>query len=231
MVGQVELTGVTNLSQGGSASFSWRGIIGNNTVLPDIHTDGVRRGDVSIGRFHGSTGIPHVKEEENRDRREAKDCEEGQEEDVGQEHEEGGDAASTDGGLEVTLQLLLDGAGGVKALSQQDDCVDKEEGANAIDDVLKNLNHHSEGGVVARYPGEVILQHGMSPSQRYVATSAEQSHAYEAEDGGHQRGIGHPAQTLDAALEASFALLSLVLSLLCVGLHGRLCPVHYFRGV
>lgn len=52
----------------------------------------------------------------------------------------GGDAASTDGGLEVTLQLLLDGAGGVKALSQQDDGVDKEEGANAIDDVLKNLN-------------------------------------------------------------------------------------------
>lgn len=53
---------------------------------------------------------------------------------------EGGDAASTDGGLEVTLQLLLDGAGGVKALSQQDDGVHKEEGANAIDDVLKNLN-------------------------------------------------------------------------------------------
>lgn len=64
--------------------------------------------------------------------------------------------------------------------------------------------HHSEGGVVARYPGEVILQHGQSPSQRYVATSAEQSHTYEAEDGGHQRGIGHPAQTLDAALEASY---------------------------
>lgn len=57
------------------------------TVLPDIHTDGVRRSDVSIGRFHGSTGIPHIKEEENRDRREAEDGKEGQEEDVGQEHE------------------------------------------------------------------------------------------------------------------------------------------------
>lgn len=64
--------------------------------------------------------------------------------------------------------------------------------------------HHSEGGVVARYPGEVVLHHGQGPSQRYVATSAEQGHTYEAEDGGHQRGIGHPTQTLDAALEASY---------------------------
>lgn len=32
-------------------------------------------------------------------------------------------------------------------------------------------------------------------------------------------------------IERTFALLPLVLSLLCVGLHGRLCPVHYFRGI
>lgn len=53
---------------------------------------------------------------------------------------EGSDTASTDGGLEVTLQLLLDGAGGVKALSQQDDGVDEEEGSNPVDDVLKDLD-------------------------------------------------------------------------------------------
>lgn len=53
---------------------------------------------------------------------------------------EGGDAASTDGGLEVALQLLLDGAGGVEALSQQDDGVDEEEGGDAVDDVLKDLD-------------------------------------------------------------------------------------------
>lgn len=52
----------------------------------------------------------------------------------------GGDAASTDGGLKVALQLLLDGASGVKTLSQQDDGVDKEEGGNTVDDVLKDLN-------------------------------------------------------------------------------------------
>lgn len=57
------------------------------TVLPDIHTDGVRRGDVGVGRLHGSTGIPHVEEEQDRYRREAEDGEEGQSEDVGQEHE------------------------------------------------------------------------------------------------------------------------------------------------
>jgi hypothetical protein len=39
----------------------------------------------------------------------------------------GGDAASAGSGLEVALQLLLDGAGGVEALSQQHDGVHKEE--------------------------------------------------------------------------------------------------------
>lgn len=57
------------------------------TVLPDVHTDGVRRGDVGIRRPHGSTGIPHVEEEENGDCCEAEDGEEDQSEDVGQEHE------------------------------------------------------------------------------------------------------------------------------------------------
>lgn len=52
----------------------------------------------------------------------------------------GGDAASADGGLEVALQLFLDGARGVKALSQQEDGVDKEEGGDTVDDVLKDLN-------------------------------------------------------------------------------------------
>lgn len=59
------------------------------TILPDIHTDGIRRGDVGVRRLHGSAGIPHVKEQEHGDRREAEDGKEGQSEDVGQEHELG----------------------------------------------------------------------------------------------------------------------------------------------
>lgn len=50
------------------------------------------------------------------------------------------DAAATHGGLELALQLLLDGAGGVEALSQQDDPINKEEGGDAIDDVLHGLD-------------------------------------------------------------------------------------------
>lgn len=50
------------------------------------------------------------------------------------------DAASADGGLKVALQLLLDCTGGVKALGQKNDGIDKEEGGNAVDDVLKDLN-------------------------------------------------------------------------------------------
>lgn len=53
---------------------------------------------------------------------------------------ESGDAASAHGGLEVALQLLLDGAGGVKALSQKDDGVDEEKGGDAVDDVLEDLD-------------------------------------------------------------------------------------------
>lgn len=49
------------------------------------------------------------------------------------------DAASTDGGLELAVKLL-DGAGGVEALSQQDDPVQEEEGGNAVDDVLHQLD-------------------------------------------------------------------------------------------
>lgn len=57
------------------------------TVLPDVHADGVRGGDVGVGRPHGRAGVPHVEEEEHGDGREAEDGQEGQEEDVCQEHE------------------------------------------------------------------------------------------------------------------------------------------------
>lgn len=63
--------------------------------------------------------------------------------------------------------------------------------------------HEGEGLVVAGHSGEVGLQHGQGAGQRHVATAAEQSHSREAEDGGHQRGVRHTAQTLDAALETS----------------------------
>lgn len=53
---------------------------------------------------------------------------------------ESSDAASTDGGFEVTLQLLLNGASGVEALRQKNDGIHKEEGGNAVDDVLKDLD-------------------------------------------------------------------------------------------
>lgn len=53
---------------------------------------------------------------------------------------ESSDAASAHSGLEVTLQLLLDGTGGVKALGQKDDGVDEEKGGDAVDDVLEDLD-------------------------------------------------------------------------------------------
>ena len=61
--------------------------VGQRTVLPDVHTDGLRRGDVGFRRPHGRAGSPHVEEEENGNSRESENGEEGQEQDVGQEHE------------------------------------------------------------------------------------------------------------------------------------------------
>ena len=59
------------------------------TILPDIHADGVGGGDVGQGGLHGGAGGPHVEKEEDGDRREAKDGEEDQRQDIGQEHELG----------------------------------------------------------------------------------------------------------------------------------------------
>lgn len=83
--------------------------------------------------------------------------------------------------------------------------------------------HHGEGGVVAGDPGEMVLQHGQGAGQRHVAAAAEQSHAWEAEDGGHKGGVGHPAQTLDAALEASCRGRQRERPSCCVSLQER-CP-------
>lgn len=62
------------------------------------------------------------------------------------------DAASTDGGLELAVKLL-NGAGGVEALSQQDDPVQEEEGGDAVDDVLHQLDA-VRGGDVGQRSGE-----------------------------------------------------------------------------
>src|SRR4029434_3013842 len=56
------------------------------TVLPHIHTDVFRGGDVGHRRFHGVTGSPHVVEEKDWHRREAKDTQPGQSTDVRHTH-------------------------------------------------------------------------------------------------------------------------------------------------
>lgn len=48
------------------------------------------------------------------------------------------DAAAADGGLELAVQLL-DCAGCIEALGQQNDPVQEEERSNAIDDILHQL--------------------------------------------------------------------------------------------
>ena len=58
--------------------------------------------------------------------------------------------------------------------------------------VVVNL-HQGQGGVVRGFLGEVVLQHGQGARQSHVTAAAEQRHAGEAQDGGHQRGVGHAA--------------------------------------
>lgn len=137
------------------------------TVLADVYADGVDVGEV--GGLHGGAGGPHVVEEEDWHGGEAKHAQPGHAQNVRQEHKleththrhrqeihaqpspilrwgshhvwtyHSADAASTDGGLELAVKLL-DGAGRVEALSQQDDPVQEEEGGDAVDDVLHQLD-------------------------------------------------------------------------------------------
>lgn len=62
------------------------------TVLTDIYTDGVDVGEVGHGRPHGSTGGPHVVEEEDRHGREAEHAQPGHAQNVREEHKLGGHA-------------------------------------------------------------------------------------------------------------------------------------------
>lgn len=56
------------------------------TILTNVHTDGVDVGHVGHGRLHGSTGGPHVVEEEDGHGREAEHAEPGHAQDVSEEH-------------------------------------------------------------------------------------------------------------------------------------------------
>lgn len=64
--------------------------------------------------------------------------------------------------------------------------------------------HLTQQGVVTGVGGEVLLQNGHSARESHMPTATEQGDPGEAEDGGHQRGIGDSSQTLDAALKAAW---------------------------
>lgn len=48
-----------------------------------------------------------------------------------------------------------------------------------------------------------MFQDGDSASERHVAAAAEEGHTREAQDGGHQGGVGDATQAFDAALKAT----------------------------
>lgn len=64
-------------------------------------------------------------------------------------------------------------------------------------------SHVTEGGMVGCDVGEVVLQHCHGARQRHMPAAAEQSHAWEAQDGGHQWGVRHTTQTFNAAVQAT----------------------------
>lgn len=64
--------------------------------------------------------------------------------------------------------------------------------------------HITQHGMVPDVGGEVLLKNRHSACKSHMSTATEQSHPREAEDGGHQRGVGDSSQTLDAAFEATW---------------------------
>lgn len=64
--------------------------------------------------------------------------------------------------------------------------------------------HLTQQGVVTGVGGEVLLKDRHGARQGHVPAATEQGDPREAEDGGHQRGVGDPSQTLDAAFKAAW---------------------------
>lgn len=69
--------------------------------------------------------------------------------------------------------------------------------------VRRSHSHVGEHGVVAGDLGEVGFQDGHCAGESHVSTATEEGDAGEAQDGGHQWGVRHAAETFDAALEAT----------------------------
>lgn len=64
--------------------------------------------------------------------------------------------------------------------------------------------HLTQQGVVTGVGGEVLLKNRHGARESHMPTATEQGDSGEAEDGGHQRGIGDSSQTLDATFEAAW---------------------------
>ncbi len=64
-------------------------------------------------------------------------------------------------------------------------------------------SHVGQHGVVCGDLGEVVLQDGEGSCQSDVSAAAEERHAGEAQDGGHQRCVRHAAQTFNTALKTT----------------------------
>lgn len=58
--------------------------------------------------------------------------------------------------------------------------------------------------MVAGVGGEVLFKNRHGARESHMSAATEQGDSGEAEDGGHQRGIGDSSQTLDAAFEAAW---------------------------
>lgn len=73
------------------------------------------------------------------------------------------DAASTDGGLELAVQLL-DSTGCVEALGEQDDPVQEEKRSDAIDDILHQLYSVKEEHIRVKICGARYKKNSPSPT-------------------------------------------------------------------
>lgn len=64
--------------------------------------------------------------------------------------------------------------------------------------------HLTQQSMVTGVGREVLLKNRHGAREGHVPTATEQGDPGEAEDGGHQRGIGDSSQTLDAAFKAAW---------------------------
>lgn len=177
----------------------------NFLFLSNCHNPKLTKVQAEIRPLHQggvSADGPQVEVHVNWQGGERRHSQPGQHEQVRQHDKPGAHTSAASGDFEIPVQIF-DGTSCEEAFHHQQNAIYKERSCDAVDHILKNVNHGEDVQRVSRGPGhlEVGLQNVDSPRKRFMATAAEQGNPGVEQDCGNQGGVGNAPQAFDTALK------------------------------